>query len=181
MAPTAVQTLRSKALSRTDTPDPERQGRRNDSREGVQLLDQDGALSSRFEACLGHIFAKYIEPPFVAQPRGDGLMHPPENSYLTSGGLDKYATETNGQPFSQETKQELREMLDVDDKGRLTLEGFYQIYQLQTENDEEESWRDLSTHGFDRQLQFVPSRQEDSEEQRVPHSSSGPIATATIS
>jgi len=156
---------RGESLSRVDTPDPTaRQGRRNDSVGGVQLLDPDGGLSKRFEACLAHIFAKYIEPPFTAFKSMYDLLVPPSGAYLTEEGLDRYATETNGQPFTAETKQELREMLDVDDQGRLTLEGFFQIYQLQTENDEEETWKDLSTHGFGRDLRLVSSRREDADE-----------------
>jgi hypothetical protein len=79
-------------------------------------------------------------------------------------GLDEWAKDTNGAPFSQETKDELIEFLDVTDDGCLTcvcfftvdplgvlilcvgddrFKGFLQIYQLQTENDEEETWRDL--------------------------------------
>jgi len=165
MASSSSKFVRREPLSRVDTPEPSaRQGRRNEAERGVQLLDQDGGLSKRFEACLAHIFAKFIEPPFVATQTDDGLLCPPLGSYLTDRGLDRYATETNGQPFSTETKQELKEMLDVDDQGRLTLEGFYQIYQLQTENDDEETWKDLSTHGFDRDLKIVSSRREDADE-----------------
>jgi hypothetical protein len=60
------------------------------------------------------------------------------------------------------------------------FKGFLQIYQLQTENDEEETWRDLvrqtrtkgsalltlqlqSNHGFDRTLRLVSSRREDAD------------------
>jgi len=53
------------------------------------------------------------------------------------------------------------EFLDVTDTGCLTFKGFLQVYQLQTENDEEETWRDLSKHGFDRNLRLVSSRRED--------------------
>ncbi|KAG8906276.1 hypothetical protein FRB99_007213 [Tulasnella sp. 403] len=157
--------LRMEPLSRYDTPEPStRQGRRNDSERGVQLLEADGRLSDKFEACLAHIFSKYLEAPFNPERCANGLLRPPPHAYLTTEGLDRYATETNGQPFGDDTKQELRDMLDVDEQGRLTLEGFFQIYQLQTENDEEETWRDLSTHGFDRDLKFVPSRREDTED-----------------
>ena len=91
-------------------------------------------------------------------------MVPPPNAYLSMEGLDEWAKDTNGAPFSQETKDELIEFLDVTDDGCLTcvrllavgfsaglilcvggdrFKGFLQIYQLQTENDEEETWRDL--------------------------------------
>lgn len=62
-------------LSRNDTPEPNiKQGRRNDSETGVQLLDADGDLSAKLEACLGHIFAKYLDPSFKAQKSESGLM-----------------------------------------------------------------------------------------------------------
>lgn len=60
------------------------------------------------------------------------------------------------------------------------FKGFLQIYQLQTENDEEETWRDLvsavamsqsrgsdqtqSSHGFDRSLQLVYTRREEADD-----------------
>lgn len=80
---------------------------------------------------------------------------------MSSEGLDAWATDTNGTPFSEDTKEELMEFMDVTDTGCLTwvtvvsriyrclltidhrFKGFLQVYQLQTENDEEETWRDL--------------------------------------
>ncbi|KAG8861189.1 hypothetical protein FRB96_003139 [Tulasnella sp. 330] len=158
--------LKSPAFSRNETPEPNvKQGRRNDTENGgIQLLDADGDLSEKLEACLGHIFSKYIEPPFTSHQAESGLLVPEPNAYLTSTGLDRYAIDTNGQPFTEEAKAELREFLDVDEDGHLTLEGFLQIYALQSETDEEETWRDLSTHGFDRHLNLVSSRREGAEE-----------------
>ncbi|KAF8509271.1 hypothetical protein JB92DRAFT_2730499, partial [Gautieria morchelliformis] len=66
---------------------------------------------------------------------------------LTEAGLDRWAQDTNGAPFTQETKDELHEYFDVTNKGHLTFKGFLQLYALQTENDEEETWQDLSKHG----------------------------------
>jgi len=152
---------------RPETPEPEsRQGRRN-ATPGVQLLDDEGAISEKFERCLKHIFVKYCTP----SPTGLGndsremksLLTPAEDAYLTPEALDRWATDTNGSPFTPEAKDELKEFLDVTDDGNLTFKGFIQIYQLQTENDEEESWRDLSKHGFDRNLSLVTTRREDME------------------
>ncbi|KAF9246184.1 hypothetical protein BU15DRAFT_84981 [Melanogaster broomeanus] len=149
---------------RPGTPEPcSRQGRRN-TQTDIQLLDDDGAISEKLEACLKHIFTKYCipAPPDVSHKSlGLSLLTPPEGAYLTSEGLDEWACDTNGAPFSAETKDELIEFLDVTDDGGLTLKGFLQIYQLQTENDEEETWRDLSNHGFDRTLTLVSTRRED--------------------
>ncbi|EGO20949.1 hypothetical protein SERLADRAFT_397956 [Serpula lacrymans var. lacrymans S7.9] len=115
-----------------------------------------------------HIFAKYCtpQPPSTAnsQRKSLAMLVPPEGSYLTPKGLDSWARDTNGAPFSDETKEELVEFLDVTDDGGLTFKGFLQIYQLQTESDEEETWRDLSNHGFDRTLKLVATRREDEAE-----------------
>ncbi|KAF8350782.1 hypothetical protein F5887DRAFT_876551 [Amanita rubescens] len=142
---------------RADTPEPASiQGRRN---AGVHLLDDDGAISDQLAACLEHIFAKYCTP--AVEKREGKLLSPPPSAHLSPEGLDEWARDTNGVPFSKETKEELIEFLDVTADGGLTLKGFLQIYQLQTENDEEETWRDLSTHGFDRTLKLVTSRREE--------------------
>ncbi|KAJ2913724.1 hypothetical protein MD484_g6685, partial [Candolleomyces efflorescens] len=158
---------------RPDTPEPSsKQGRRNgNNSQDVQLLDADGAISEKFEVCLKHIFAKYCTPSSLPTKASAGqesasggqLLVPPSSAYLSMEGLDEWAKDTNGAPFSQETKDELIEFLDVTDDGCLTFKGFLQIYQLQTENDEEETWRDLSSHGFDRSLQLVYTRREDME------------------
>ncbi|KAH6918669.1 hypothetical protein BKA70DRAFT_24327 [Coprinopsis sp. MPI-PUGE-AT-0042] len=147
---------------RGETPEPSSlHGRRNT---GVQLLDDDGCISDELEACLGHIFAKYCTPR-SAKSSDETLLSPPPDAYLSGEGLDEWARDTNGAPFPQDTKEELVDFLDCTDDGCLTFKGFLQIYQLQTENDEEETWRDLSTHGFDRSLKLVTSRREDDPEE----------------
>ncbi|KAL6305422.1 hypothetical protein BKA93DRAFT_825112 [Sparassis latifolia] len=149
---------------RPETPEPEsRQGRRNGA-SGVQLLDDDGGISQQLELCLKHIFAKYCTPPPpppTPTNKRIELLIPPEGAYLSPQGLDAWARDTNGAPFDDATKEELTEFLDVTDEGCLTLKGFMQVYQLQTEADEEETWRDLSAHGFDRTLRLVATRREE--------------------
>ncbi|KAI5122065.1 hypothetical protein M0805_006048 [Coniferiporia weirii] len=159
---------------RPETPEPYvAQGRRN-APSGVQLLDDEGAISENFERCLMHIFAKYCTPAPSppSAPHSDHvygasmpLLVPPAGAHFTPEALDQWATDTNGSPLPDEAKEEL-EQLDVTDEGNLTFQGFLQIYQLQTENDEEETWRDLSSHGFDRTLTLVTTRREDMEENR---------------
>ncbi|KAL0570818.1 hypothetical protein V5O48_011133 [Marasmius crinis-equi] len=112
------------------------------------LLDEEGGITELFEICLKRIFAKYCTPS-PSNP-----LELPEDAYISPGGLDRWAIDTNGEPFSKETKDELLEFMDVNEQGDLTFKGFLQVYQLQTENDEEETWRDLSRHGFDRSLAF---------------------------
>ncbi|KAG1756549.1 uncharacterized protein EDB91DRAFT_23109 [Suillus paluster] len=147
---------------RPETPEPSsKQGRRNPQLD-AQLLDADGAISDKLERCLRHIFAKYCTPSPARPLNQDSvtLLTPPDGAILDTAGLDAWAQDTNGAPFSEETKEELREFLDVNEEGELTFRGFVQIYQLQTENDEEETWRDLSNHGFDRTLTIVSTRRE---------------------
>jgi hypothetical protein len=77
---------------------------------------------------LKHIFAKYCSPPHpqahaLSSADGSGrtvLLTPPSNAFLSPEGLDAWARDTNGAPFSQETKDELVEFLDVTDDGGLT-------------------------------------------------------------
>ncbi|KAL4267096.1 EF-hand domain-containing protein [Pleurotus pulmonarius] len=125
-------------------------------RDGLSLLDGEGDLTDQCEKCLKHIFAKYCTPsPENLSTRSEGdLLVPPENAYLTDAGLDRWASETNGAPFSEDQKEELQ-MLDVTDDGHLTYAGFIQLYQLQTENDEAETWKDLIVHGFNRRLEKI--------------------------
>ncbi|KAF8902054.1 hypothetical protein CPB84DRAFT_1961730 [Gymnopilus junonius] len=121
------------------------------------LLDNEGNISEKLESCLKHIFAKYCSPPLQLSSDDSDytLLSPPPDAYLTEEGLQKWALDTNGTPFSEETKEEVIESFDVTDNGELTFMGFFQLYQLQTENDEEETWKDLQKHGFDRNLNLV--------------------------
>ena len=47
-------------------------------------------------------------------------MTPPPDAYLSDEGLDEWARDTNGAPFSEETKEELVDFLDCTDDGCLT-------------------------------------------------------------
>ncbi|EUC66159.1 EF-hand 1, calcium-binding site protein, putative [Rhizoctonia solani AG-3 Rhs1AP] len=144
---------------RPDTPEPfTHQGRRNPN--SVQLLDGEGAVSQKFVTALAQIFSKYCTPRPPMSTSLPRLVSLVERAYMEEAGLDAWARDTNGAPFPDETKEEMKDTLDVTDQGYLTFDGFIQIYQLQTENDEEETWRDLSAHGFDRNLNLVSTRRE---------------------
>ena len=70
-----------------------------------------------------HIFSKYCTPQPIhggPQPSDAPLMTPPNDAVLTQAGLDEWAKDTNGTPFTDEAKEELTEFLDVDDDGNLT-------------------------------------------------------------
>ncbi|KAJ1974672.1 hypothetical protein H4R35_003501 [Dimargaris xerosporica] len=104
------------------------------------LLNDDGDLSAQLEQALNEIFARYDQDQ-------DGALKLEE--------LQAFARFSNGEPFSQDEVDEILEYFDTTDDGKaLTLEGFYQLYQLQTASGrDEETWRDLRKHGYNDQLQ----------------------------
>ncbi|KAB5593061.1 EF-hand 1, calcium-binding site protein [Ceratobasidium theobromae] len=159
--------------TRAETPEPNTQEGRRNAGKSVQLLDSDGAVSAKFEAALGHIFQKYSKTTSIDVHKTPTKVRPQVQTeiegVLSEAGLDAWARDTTGLPWSADSKEEIR-TLDVNDKGELTFRGFVQIYQLQAENDEAATWRDLSAHGFDRDLNLVSTRREDTET---------PVATPT--
>ncbi|KAG9055015.1 hypothetical protein FS842_003393 [Serendipita sp. 407] len=117
----------------------------------LRFVDPDGAI----DASLTHIFAKYCTPALNLEDRPPGhLLVPIPGSFWTEEALDKWAIDTNGQPLPPESKEDIIENLDVNEDNCLLLGGFLQLYALQTSNDENETWRDLEKHGFDRSLQL---------------------------
>lgn len=87
----------------------------------------------QFEAALAHIFHKYSKPTSNSSsspppPAGGStgsklrLTSPiTVGGVLTEAGLDAWAKDTTGVPFSADTKEELR-TLDVNERGELTYE-----------------------------------------------------------
>ncbi|KAG8732901.1 hypothetical protein FRC11_010212 [Ceratobasidium sp. 423] len=166
--------------TRAETPEPNTQEGRRNTGKSVQLLDSNGAVSKKFEAALAHIFHKYSKPPTdlnKTPTKTRPQLLPQTSGVLTEAGLDAWARDTTGLSWSADTKEELRSTLDVNERGELTFRGFVQIYQLQAENDEAETWRDLSAHGFDRDLNLVSTRREDVETP-VPTPTAGSMDTS---
>lgn len=58
------------------------------------------------------------EPAATAPQLGS---RPPAGAVITDVALDRFAYETNGAPFPAESKEELKQFLDCDDQGRLTV------------------------------------------------------------
>ncbi|KAF9168304.1 hypothetical protein DFQ27_002392 [Actinomortierella ambigua] len=113
------------------------------------LLDEDDGLTIEAEDALLEIFDRYDLDK-------DGALKDEE--------LDAFAMDTNGDVFDEDTRTEITGFLDVNEKGHLTRKGFLQMYNLQTPNDPEETWKDLQKHGYDANLKLVASRREDTVE-----------------
>lgn len=78
-------------------------------------------VNFQLEACLKHIFAKYCTPAVLKASDAAILLIPPPDAYLTEEDLQKWAVDTNGEPFSDETKEEMTEFFDITDDGFLTF------------------------------------------------------------
>ncbi|KAF9438231.1 hypothetical protein BGZ76_009062 [Entomortierella beljakovae] len=117
------------------------------------LVDEEGALTQECEDALVAIFNNYDSDK-------DGALSTKE--------LDAFARDTNGDVFDEDTRTEITEFLDLDDKGQLTLKGFLQMYNLQTSSEPEETWKDLQKHGYDTKLKLVASRDENGEDKSKP-------------
>ncbi|KAF9108960.1 hypothetical protein BGX29_000048 [Mortierella sp. GBA35] len=117
------------------------------------LVEEDGAFTKECEAALVAIFERYDVDK-------DGA--------LSNDELDAFAKDTNGAVFDEDSRNEITEFLDLDDKGQLTLKGFLQMYNLQTTSEPEETWKDLQKHGYDTTLKLVASRSEDRDEKPKP-------------
>lgn len=78
------------------------------------MLEPCGTFTSIFSESLTQfkdIFSKYCTP---------APGHALDAAFLTEEGLDRWAQDTNGAPFTQETKEELRQFMDVTEEGHLT-------------------------------------------------------------
>ncbi|SGZ22311.1 BQ5605_C022g09472 [Microbotryum silenes-dioicae] len=136
----------------------------------TRLLDDSFGLSEPFCQVLSQVFHKYASmtslPP-APLTEGVSLPDPEEPEQETLKGqptlgraqLNAFAKDTNGQVMDDETYKEIAEFLTcttgVDGAPALTFKGFVQLYQLQTENDINETWNDLTQWGYDRNLQLV--------------------------
>ncbi|KAI8820679.1 uncharacterized protein EV422DRAFT_567574 [Fimicolochytrium jonesii] len=101
------------------------------------LLTISDTWTPAAERALREIFARFDVDK-------DGALSPAE--------VDDFAVATNGEKFSEDTHSELTTYFECTDDGKLTLEGFMDMYHLQTLSDEAETWKDLRKLGYDDQL-----------------------------
>uniref|UniRef100_A0A6B2LKI2 EF-hand domain-containing protein n=1 Tax=Arcella intermedia TaxID=1963864 RepID=A0A6B2LKI2_9EUKA len=101
------------------------------------LLDSTtGNATAQFGYVLGKIFERF-------DVDGDGLLNEEE--------LKAFSVCCNGEPFDEDTLLEMRENFVVSEDGSLTLEGFVQMYLLQTSSESTETWKDLKKLGYSRE------------------------------
>lgn len=90
---------------------------------------------------------------------------------MTEADLDAFSTVTNGSALPQESKDEIREFLDTDKDGNLTLRGFIEMYHLQSDNEPEETWKDLGKLGFGDDLEYQEGEKESKKQKETKGSS----------
>ncbi|KAJ3055159.1 hypothetical protein HK097_011313 [Rhizophlyctis rosea] len=66
---------------------------------------------------------------------------------LNNAELDAFAVASNGEPFDDASLNDLFANFD-NDKGKLTKDGFLDMFHLQTLSDEDETYKDLEKHGY---------------------------------
>ncbi|KAH6572795.1 hypothetical protein BASA60_006470 [Batrachochytrium salamandrivorans] len=88
-------------------------------------------------AALTEIFTRFDKD-------GDGVFSQAE--------VDAFAIASNGSKFDSSTLEEIKEYFDVDSNGQLTLQGFLEMFQMQTLADTERTWERPEKHGYDDQL-----------------------------
>lgn len=121
------------------------------------------AFALQFESALVRIFARFSTSYQKRHPevRTDGsepsttLPRPDATDVWTEADLDAFSTVTNGAALPQESKKEIKEFLDTDQDANLTLRGFIEMYHLQSDNEPEETWKDLEKLGFDDTLEYM--------------------------
>lgn len=135
--------------------------------------------SFQFEAALIRIFARFSSSykkyhpdvqasgskPSASIPRPDAA------DIWTEADLDAFSTITNGAALPQESKDEIREFLDTDEENNLTLRGFIEMYHLQSDNDPEETWKDMGKLGFNNSLAYETEGKEQTELKKAEDSS----------
>jgi len=104
------------------------------------LIDDDSwDFTDPCKVALEEIFSRYDLDK-------DGCLNDKE--------LDDFAISCNGKPFDTNSKHEIQENFNVNEKGYLTLEGFLEMYHTQTSAEPEETWKDLQAQGYDNSLKL---------------------------
>eukprot|EP01117_Protostelium_nocturnum_P012709 TRINITY_DN468_c0_g1_i1.p1 TRINITY_DN468_c0_g1~~TRINITY_DN468_c0_g1_i1.p1 ORF type:complete len:119 (-),score=31.89 TRINITY_DN468_c0_g1_i1:81-437(-) len=107
----------------------------------LRLISREtGDFTPKAEAAFEEIFKRF-------DADSDGVLNEKE--------LDDFAIACNGEPFDANSKAELRNAFDTDEKEQLTLKGFFEMYHTQSSAEPSESWKDLNKLGYDSQLNLA--------------------------
>eukprot|EP00842_Homolaphlyctis_polyrhiza_P000876 jgi/Hompol1/178/HPOL_005248-RA len=106
----------------------------------ARILDDEDDFTAPARQAFETIFKRFDKD-------ADGVLNQAE--------LDAFAVFSNGAKFDEATLAEIRSYFNVNEHGHMTLRGFLEMFQVQTLGDEDETWKDLRTHGFNEQLEPV--------------------------
>lgn len=147
-------------------------GRNPCASSSLQLTSTFFSTLRKFEAALIRIFARFSKSYRKRHPDvqaagsspSASLQRPDAADVLTEADLDSFSTVTNGAALPEESKNEIKEFLDTDEDDNLTFRGFVEMYHLQSDNEPEETWKDLGKLGFDHQLEYIGDSKESSDD-----------------
>ncbi|GAM17385.1 hypothetical protein SAMD00019534_005600, partial [Acytostelium subglobosum LB1] len=103
------------------------------------LDDDDDFFLPKVEDALREIFGRY-------DSNKDGA--------LSLAELNQFAVKCNGKPFDKDSIDAIQEAFSCNDKGELTITGFLEMYCMQSMSEPEETWRDITAHGYNSNVEL---------------------------
>jgi Ca2+-binding EF-hand superfamily protein len=99
-----------------------------------------GWFTPAAEAVFGEMFSRFDRD-------ADGALDNKE--------IQLWANACNSKPFTQAELDEIRDNLDHNKEGNLSLKGFLNFYLLQSSSHPKETWKDLKKLGYTKELKAL--------------------------
>ena len=134
-------------------------GKVKDNVKKAQLIDpsREHGLTDKFRIVLREVFERFDEDK-------DGVLNREE--------LQNFAVAANaGSDLEDDEVEQLQQFFECNDKGHLTMKGFFQMYHMQTSSRSSDTWKDMQRLG-------VPSELRPGRRQAAPHRRRGPAREA---
>ena len=119
----------------------------------MELLDNEGDFTDRCREVLTEVFQRFDKD-------SDGALNDEELDQFSTVSyfvdiFVNFVKACNGKPFDKDSKEEIKTYFKLDKNGNLTLNGFMEMYHMQTSSEPKETWRDLQKLGYNKKLEKV--------------------------
>ena len=111
-------------------------GKAKDNVKKAQLLDPscEHGLTDKFRIVLREVFERFDED---------------KDGGLSREELQNFAVAANaGSDLEDDEVEQLQQFFETNDKGHLTLKGFFQMYHMQTMARSSDTWKDMQRLGY---------------------------------
>ena len=111
-------------------------GKVKDNVKKAQLIDpsREHGLTDKFRIVLREVFERFDEDK-------DGVLNREE--------LQNFAVAANaGSDLEDDEVEQLQQFFECNDKGHLTMKGFFQMYHMQTSSRSSDTWKDMQRLGY---------------------------------